>query len=104
MNASRGLVALWTLHTGSLAGHTNDELSGRGMNGCNGDFSWQVEHILAQHLGYVFGHSLVAKKRAFIVRQSIGQGWYTFLGMTPTTRGGARQIENEEEYYAHLQR
>jgi hypothetical protein len=35
--------------------------------------------ILAQDLGYVFGHCLVAEKHAFSVRQSVGQDGYTFL-------------------------
>jgi hypothetical protein len=48
---------------------------------------------------HIFGLT-PCKKTSSSSGQNAERGWYTFFGMTPTTRVGARQIESEEAYHA----
>lgn len=43
MNASRGLITLWTRHTGALTCYANDEFGDTGMNRGDRDPSGEVE-------------------------------------------------------------
>ena len=75
MNASRGLVALWALHSGSLARYTNNEFGGRGINGCNGDFSRQVEQGYGKDsfLGQPFGQLKFVIHLKYAFNDNVGE-------------------------------